>query len=135
MNNKNIIIILLIIIIVMGISILAFSSVTNAEKILKVGDLELNMTGYDYNLESNLTTNSGGISGYTETYSVSGQGDTFSLTVMVIDDTQGIGDVGNLGTTLNGQINAVAVTKYINGFKLFLEMMNIILKHILNPLF
>ena len=78
-------------------------------------DLEINLTGYDYNLESNISTDSNGVSGYVETYDVNGEGDNFKLTIMVVDDTYNIGNVGNLGTTLSGSLNAVAITKYING--------------------
>ena len=116
-NNRNKgIIIGLIVIIIAAILIGSFVlGANNSEKILRVGDLELNMTGYNYNLESNVSANSVGVSGFVETYSVSGKDDSFTLTVMVLDDTYGFGDVGDLGTSFSGDLNAVAVTKYING--------------------
>ena len=85
------------------------------EKILKTGDLELNMSGYNYELVSNTSTSSSGVNGYSEVYSVNGNGDSFSLTIMVCDDVTNSGVLDNTSTTLSGSLNAVAVVKYING--------------------
>lgn len=112
-SKKSIIIILVFIVIVLvfALSFFAFLPDSSGEKILTSGDLQLNMTGYDYSLSSNTTTDSG----YIEYYDVNGNGDSFTLTIMVVEDTYNVGDVGNLGTSLTGAVNAVAVTKYING--------------------
>ena len=116
-SNKGIIIGLLVVVFVVIVGLVGFAALgsDNSGKVLCVGDLELNMTGYDYKLDSNTSVDNSGVSGYTETYSVNGQGDNFKLTVSVIDDNLGIGNVGDLGTVLSGDLNAVAVTKYING--------------------
>ena len=119
MESRSIIIavlIAIIIILVAGIGfVLINGGLGNEEKILKTGDLELNMSGYNYKLLSNTSTSTSGVSGYSEVYSVDGNGDSFTLTIMVVDDVIGAGTLGETSTSLSGALNAVAVNKYING--------------------
>ncbi len=119
MESRSIIIavlIAIIIILVAGIGfVLINGGLGNEEKILKTGDLELNMTGYNYKLLSNSSTSVSGVSGYSEVYSVDGNGDSFTLTIMVVDDVIGAGTLGETSTSLSGALNAVAVNRYING--------------------
>ena len=105
----------IIVILIAGIGFALIGGFGQQEKILKTGDLELNMTGYNYDLASNSSTSVSGVNGYSEVYSVNGNGDSFSLTIMVMDDVTDSGVLDNTSTTLNGGLNAVAVVKYING--------------------
>ena len=118
MDKGKIIIILLVVIILIlavGIGLMLTGGFGNQEKILKTGDLEINMTGYNYKLVSNTSTSASGVNGFSEVYSVDGNGDSFSLTIMVVDDSTGNGVLNDASTTLSGTLNAVAVIKYING--------------------
>lgn len=111
-SNKLIIICLTVILcclIVAGTVFLVSGSGINLfsqeEKILATGDLKLNLTGYNYKLVSNQSTGSG----FTETYNVNGQGDSFTLTITVSSD--------NPSST-----SAVASTQYLNGKNYLIQM-------------
>lgn len=116
-NSKKIIIglgiVILVIILLFGI--FAFGLHRTSNSILTVGDLELNMTGFDYHLEKNTTLNGGSITGYSASYSVSGDNDNFKLTVIVINGSYGSEKLKNLGSQLFGTVGTVSTTRYING--------------------
>lgn len=114
-RNKIIIIGITILIIVGIIAGAYYYYQYNSEKVLKIGDLQLNMTGYTYEETSNSSVTSGVVNGQSYYYKVDGHGDSFYLTVVITEDTFNLGNLGDSNVTVNGGLNAVAVTKYING--------------------
>lgn len=92
-----------------------FGEDNNPDNILTIDDLQLNMTGYTYELESNTSTSTSGVNGTSLTYQVTGNDDSFSIVVMIMDDTYGVGSAGESNTSLSGDLNTVATNRYING--------------------
>lgn len=122
-STKNIIIIglaaVIICLIILGVVFAVYgdgnnplsSLVNHEDKILQINDLQLNMTGYDYKLTGNSSSKVGDAQVNTLTYDVNGNGDSFTLTVMVADDVGGSSPLES-SVSING---AVAKDLYING--------------------
>ena len=122
-NTKNIIIVglaaVLICLIILGVVYAVYndgdnpisSLVHKEDKILQISDLKLNMTGYDYKLIGNSSTNIGDSQATDLAYQVNGNGDSFTLTVITVDAA------GADPSLLEGNISAngaVAKELYIN---------------------
>lgn len=88
----------------------ANNTTSSEPNILSSGDVELNLTGYEFQESSNTPSSDGG---YSETYSVTGQGDSFTITITAIPETV------DSSTTTGGDVSS---SFYLNGMHYIIEI-------------
>ena len=111
-KQKTIIIGIILIIAVIGLFAIMFNTnTTNAENILSIGELQLNLTGYETTQIANNTIPD---VGYSVIYDVHGDGDNFQLVISEIDNNVGL-DEQTLAqyTGYNGVAICVVVGEHV----------------------
>jgi predicted nucleic acid-binding Zn-ribbon protein len=88
-----------------------FLNTATGSDYLEIQDIKIDMSGYDYNLTYNSTDNYDGMKSYYYSYDVIGNGDSFTLTVSIIEDDL-YDDYSENSTTVSGG-NSKSVTKVI----------------------